>query len=190
MKLYNKYKPPPKTIKPSPSKVTATVTKAKKKDESDSSSDDDNFVNPNELDLASDFFNKNQKTKNADEAPVFDCNAGMNLTDSSDGGSDDDDDDNGSAKKVDLNRFTELHANLERAKAQLAKTNFQPTVEEQKEASHIDVTALLSLGEGTSGQKHSSKQKKMKSNKKVEKEFIDSDESDWEEVEGMNFTFL
>ncbi|EDS39774.1 DNA repair protein xp-c / rad4 [Culex quinquefasciatus] len=54
-------------------------------DESESSGDE-HLINPEKLDLNSDFFNRQEKLEErAVAVPQFDCNAGMNLSDSSDG---------------------------------------------------------------------------------------------------------
>lgn len=109
-KLYNKYRPLPKTCSPpssegknSPSASTSRTNSKNAKtpnessrgrrndnDEEDGSSSDgsiDNYlVDPDELDIQSSFFNVEKTTgvkSSVSPAPVFDCNAGMgNLSDS------------------------------------------------------------------------------------------------------------
>lgn len=192
MKLYNKYKPPPKIIKrssdaqaPSTSNIAGSShTSAKAIQDSDSSSsDEEHFVNPNELDLNSEFFG-NTGSVDQDEAPNFDCNAGICSNDSSD---EDDENDKTSQVKArnasDLNRFHEFNENLVRAKSQLTKTKFTPT-DINKVPATSDITTLLSMGE--TGTFPPSKPIKSKNRKKrQEKDDNDSDDLDWEEVEGI-----
>lgn len=195
-KLYNKYKPPPKTIHSSSSvastsKAThqSTSKAAVKAAESDSSSsDDDNFVNPEELDLASAFFDKNN-AQPAETVPNFDCNAGL-LMAGSDSEDDEDDVQTGAGRKptssqakggTGLSQFQKFSENFERAKSQLQKATFTPLNSSQNHNTSTDISKLLSLGEGVAaGDKASTALPR----KRRKKDYDDSDDSDWEEVEG------
>lgn len=58
------------------------ATRKNTEDDDDSDSSVDNYlVNPNDIDLSSDFFNPTKKTVVPD-APKFDCNVGLKLSDS------------------------------------------------------------------------------------------------------------
>lgn len=161
---------------------TSRTGKATKSDSS--SSDDDNFVNPDELDLRSPFFDKNN-TQSQGIVPNFDCNAGINFTDS---GTNDDNDDStdssspSSQTKVPgttavLNQFQAFTENLERAKSQFQKASLKPTNSSQKSNDNNDISKLLSLGEGVSTST-------IIPTKRRKKDYKESDDSDWEEVEG------
>lgn len=171
------------------SSITAIKEFSKRKADSDSDSSDsdsDNFVNPNDLDLSSEFFTKTAATE-GDTAPNFDCNAGIALGSS---GSDDDDDDvevdksknqNSSTSSNDdggLNRFQQYNDNLEKAKSQLAKAKFTLPVDTNKS---IDVTKLLSMGEASTVDTKPVPKERKNKRKKIEDE---SEDSDWEDVEG------
>ncbi|XP_017838209.1 DNA repair protein complementing XP-C cells homolog [Drosophila busckii] len=167
-KLYNKYRPPPKTFgtssptqnSPSASGSSAgrlTASKnAKTPNESnhgDSSSDcsvDDYLVNPADLDLRSSFFTV---SKEKSPVPQFDCNAGLgNLTDS---GSEDNNESSieenaGNADAFDFRTLLENANSLERTRdALLAKCNATSTTPATStgNAANMDVNALLALGE-------------------------------------------
>lgn len=192
-KLYNKYKPPPKTLR---SAAAAKPSTSKAQADSDSSSDDDNFVNPNALDLGSEFFTKAGPSDGV-EPPQFDCNVGMQLSDSES----DDDEDTGNTslgratKPRDLNSIHEFNQNLERAKARMANAKFQASTSTSANADQgsgdFDVAALLSMGEASTSTKPSS-QRSAGSKKKKNTAELDSDD-EWEEVEGepllKNFLF-
>ncbi|ETN59946.1 DNA repair protein xp-c / rad4 [Anopheles darlingi] len=96
--LYRKYRPDLShpavaPAQPSTSKAASKVAKqqkAKDGDEDSESSGDDYLVNPSELDLSSDFFRPTKQEREQRQAVdlFFDCNAGVELTDSEDEGSD------------------------------------------------------------------------------------------------------
>ncbi|KAH8300206.1 hypothetical protein KR044_011561 [Drosophila immigrans] len=174
-KLYNKYRPPPKTFPTSPtqnspsasgsvSRITAsknakTPNESNNGDSSSESSVDDYLVNPAELDLRSSFFTA---TKEKSPAPQFDCNAGItNLTDSGSGSEDNNDssmEDNASGNKpFDFRDLLENANSLERTReALLSKRNVTATPPPSAtttssgrttNAATMDVNALLALGE-------------------------------------------
>lgn len=214
-KMFSKYNPPPKTISRSPisAKVSDILVNSQYKQrkqmpstskaggsaaatvQSDSdSSDEDGLVNPN-----SDFFAGNPvKPKQSNKAappPVFDCNAGMRLSDSDDEDGDEfdevpNDQDSEPAKKpsivnqINKKSSTEMHdfsslqsfaKNLESAKAQMAKLKEKDKL--KGNADETDITKLLSLGEGIPVGTPSRK-RKLKDGQQH------SDESDWENVSG------
>lgn len=222
-KLYRRYKPPPKTVNtspppPIPSEVSKILSAAEYKQkktniinnknqasESESeSSGDDYLVDPNNLDLGSSFFAE-QKSQNSSEqrAPVFDCNAGLHLTDSGESDADLEDENKdkveshssearssvvqkiNKSSSEQIHDFRELHdftKRMETAKHQLQNfksANFPGTSSDEK----IDVTKLLSLGEGPSKDASPIKQKSSKK-RKAGKET--SDDSDWEDVQGKS----
>ncbi|KAH8370232.1 hypothetical protein KR093_002717 [Drosophila rubida] len=172
-KLYNKYRPPPKTFPTSPtqnsptasgsaSRVTAsknakTPNESNNGDSSSESSVDDYLVNPAELDLRSSFFTA---AKEKSPAPQFDCNAGItNLSDSGSGSEDNNDssmEDNASNNKAfDFRDLLENANSLERTReALLSKRNVTstppsgcPEGNRTTNAATMDVNALLALGE-------------------------------------------
>lgn len=216
-KLFRRYNPPPKTASrsPVPSKVADILSQSqymeRKKMSSKSkaavfsdsdSSDDEGLVNPKELDFNSKFFDvKANKVDNQAEpsAPVFDCNAGMNLSDSSD----DDDgefaevdaDETDSSKKpsiinkINSKSSNEMHdfsslqnfaKNLESAKAQLEKLKEKDAgaSTSKSAADESDITKLLSLGEGGATTASATGRKRR------HKDGQHSDDSDWENVSG------
>lgn len=175
------------------------------------SSDDDGLVNPNELDFSSEFFDVKKVANRSNEqesgAPSFDCNAGMKLSDSSDG----DDDDNeftevatdaagtATSKKPsiidqinkksghEMHDFSSLESfakNLESAKAQMEKLKAKEAhaSTSKSNADESDITKLLSMGEGaaTTAAAASSKPNR----KRKHKDGQHSDDSDWENVSG------
>lgn len=225
-KLFRRYNPPPKTgpKSPVPAKVadilsgsqytkrkqmpsTSTSTSGSAQAsvmQSDSeSSEDEGLVNPNEIDFNSEFFDvKTNKTQSqqADVVPTFDCNAGMNLSDSSDEDNEDfaevapETSATGSAKKpsivdqINKKSSSEMHdfsslqtfaKNLESAKAHLAKLNEKEGSTSKANADESDITKLLSLGEG--GGKVSSPSSRKRKHKDERQH---SDDSDWENVSG------
>lgn len=160
---------------------------------SDSESSDDGLVNPDDIDLNSDFFAV-KKTSNGNQqpcAPTFDCNAGMQLSDSSD----DDElrevpDDSAATKKPsvvdrinkksskEMHDFSSLQSfakNLESAKAHLALLKEKEAKSGKNQADESDITKLLSLGEGVALTSISSRKRKHGRH---------SDDSDWENVSG------
>ncbi len=147
-------------------------------DGDDSDSSVENYlVNPNEIDLASDFFDPNKIVEK--NVPQFDCNVGLNLSDSEEeifqpvpSTSQ-----AGAVKLLDFNAHDNFHKELENAKEQLQ--NFKSTNFGQEEIG--DVTKLLAIGEPSLVAKKSSQSKR----KKV---FSSSDESDFEEVEEGKFS--
>lgn len=225
-KLFRRYNPPPKNgpRSPVPAKVadilsgsqytkrkqmpsTSTSTSGSAKAsvlQSDSeSSEDEGLVNPNEIDFNSEFFDvkakKQDNQQQQDSAPVFDCNAGMNLSDSSD---EDDDkefsevaaetnDEPGKKPSIvdrinkksssEVHDFSSLQTfakNLESAKAQLAKLNEKEASTSKAKTDESDITKLLSLGEGMASVSTPSRKRKNKEDKHH------SDDSDWENVSG------
>lgn len=221
--MYRKYQPPPKTVNGSGSSNTLPVpsgiskilfaseykpkiaeTTANKKsravssNESESeSSGDDHLVDPNNLDFGSSFFNQTKSPDSSEKPPVFDCNAGLNLTDSEGSGDEqqdaaknDDENDKKESKgsesvikKINkasseqIHDFRELHdftKRIETAKNQLKnfKSDRFPGTQEQ-----TDVTKLLALGEGS---------KDKTGTKRKATQEINSDDSDWEDVEGKS----
>lgn len=227
-KLFRRYNPPPKNgpKSPVPAKVAEILSGSQYKKrhqmpstststsgsaqasvmQSDSeSSEDEGLVNPNEIDFNSEFFDvkankqENQQQQQQDSAPVFDCNAGMNLTDSSD----EDDDKEFSEVAAETNDepvkkpsivdrinkksskevhdFSSLHTfakNLESAKAQLAMLKEKEASTSKANTDESDITKLLSLGEGMASISTPSRKRK----NKVDKHH--SDDSEWENVSG------
>lgn len=182
-KLYKKYKPPPKSLNTRIQKPSTSTAVA----ESDSSSDDDDLVDPNTLDLGSDFFKNQPTTATATEAPQFDCMVGVRLSDPD---SDENDDEavgvsqaTTSHNKIELNQINEFNEKLERAKSQMAKAKFKPSTNmAEMSAVDVDIGALLSLGEGASNSISQPKERS-KASKSKRKHEPDSDD-DWEDVEG------
>lgn len=166
----------------------ASITKTKQKqstrkdtvDDDDSDSSVENYlVNPEEIDLASDFFNPNKSV--ASNVPEFDCNVGLNnLSDSEEeifeavpSTSRD-----AAAKLMNFNAHENFNEGLKNAKEHLR--NFKST-NFGLDNSEVDVTKLLAMGEASLAAAKSTKSKR----KKVANS---SDESDFEEVaEGRCF---
>lgn len=190
MKLYNKYRPPPKVNKSSNSTVRPSTSLSNvaggsrgiaQEDTDSSSSDVENFVNPNELDLGSEFFG-NACATGPVEAPNFDCNAGVHMSGSSSDASDEETQTQAKAgSSSDLNQFHEYNKKLERAKSQMTRVKFTPTTDGHKLPATSDINALLSMGEASALPHTKPVPKKAKRSKK---DHNDSDDSDWEEVEG------
>lgn len=229
-KLFRKYRPPPKTVKPtSPSKEplpprivsilsnsqftkpkaigsSSSSSIARNNVESDSSSsDEDGLVNPADLDFSQ--IAASAAIANKDVVPVFDCNAGVKLSDSDEENEEDEGEEikdeesplpdtqnkivNPIISKInkkssnEVRDFSDLqtfHKNLESAKKHLTKL-----CEDQKKSSDkstnsndddTDVTKLLSLGEGIPQTSDSQSKRKRKKHQR------DSDDSDWENVSG------
>ncbi|XP_054736573.1 DNA repair protein complementing XP-C cells homolog isoform X1 [Anastrepha obliqua] len=171
-KLYNKYRPPPKTF-PSPNSAgsnspsastSRTASKnAKVPNESgepgnDSSSDssvEDYLVNPADIDLQSSFFNVRHegKAESISPPPIFDCNAG--ITKLSDSGSEDNEssaEEQTNEKAFDFGNLLDNVNSLERAKDTIAKRaadKKQDTkaTEGNYNTTAMDVNSLLALGE-------------------------------------------
>lgn len=147
---------------------------------SDSDSGDDNLVDPNKLDLNSDFFNIPKKL-NTPPPPDFDCNAGIDMN-SSDESEDDfadvpEDDQNKSAGDVNFVKLQEFSKNLEVAKEHLK--NYK--AKKIEEAGDVNVSQLLALGETEISKPDSKKS----ATKKKTRERNDSN-SDWEDVQESN----
>lgn len=145
--------------------------------ESDSDSGDDNLVDPNKLDLNSDFFNIPKKLN---APPDFDCNAGIDMNSNSSDESEDDfadvseDYKNKSAGDVNFVKLQEFSKNLEIAKEHLK--NYKAKVVE--EASEVDVSQLLALGETETSKTPKKNVTKSKTRKRKDSN------SDWEDVQG------
>lgn len=145
--------------------------------ESDSDSGDDNLVDPNKLDLNSDFFNIPNKLN---AAPDFDCNAGIDMNSNSSDESEDDfadvseDYKNKSAGDVNFVKLQEFSKNLEIAKEHLK--NYKAKVVE--EAGEVDVSQLLALGETETSKTQKKNVTKSKTRKRKDSN------SDWEDVQG------
>lgn len=172
------------------------------------SSDEDGLVDPNKIDLNSTFFTtKPIVQQEASEAPNFDCNAGMNLSDSSDNEDNDeknennysaDVDDSGEKKKTssiindinkqsssevhDFSHLQQFNKNLESAKEQLTKLK-EKEASTSKAADESDITKLLSLGEGTNSS-HTTLSQSNRKHKSSQRNAQNSDDSDWENVSG------
>ncbi|XP_016972468.1 DNA repair protein complementing XP-C cells homolog isoform X2 [Drosophila rhopaloa] len=166
-KLYNKYRPPPKTFPTSPSQQQENSPRASgsknartpnesgardQHDPADSSSEssvEDYLVNPAELDLHSTFFAGGQKDKEKSPAPQFDCNAGItNLSDSGSGSEDNNDSsfEDKAGNAFDFRGLLENANSLERTRDALSKRNVTATPP-RSQAATMDVNALLALGE-------------------------------------------
>ncbi|EDV55925.2 DNA repair protein complementing XP-C cells homolog isoform X2 [Drosophila erecta] len=162
-KLYNKYRPPPKTFPTSPSQQQENTPRASgsknaktpnesgarnQHDPADSSSEssvEDYLVNPADLDLHSTFFAGGQKEKSP--APQFDCNAG--ITNLSDSGSEDNNEssfEDKAGNAFDFRGLLENANSLERTRDALSKRNVTATPP-RSQAATMDVNALLALGE-------------------------------------------
>ncbi|XP_037827873.1 DNA repair protein complementing XP-C cells homolog isoform X2 [Lucilia sericata] len=172
-KLYNKYRPPPKTFSPpsgvagknSPSASTSrtnsknatapneskSIKRINNADEDSGSSSDssiDNYlVNPEDLDIQSSFFNveaKPIKRPSVSPVPVFDCNAGLgNLTDS---GSDDDQVEvKKDEKAFDFNNLLEYAKSLERVKESVAKHNAEESSKKSSGSTNIDTLDVYAV---------------------------------------------
>ncbi|XP_017124614.1 DNA repair protein complementing XP-C cells homolog isoform X2 [Drosophila elegans] len=176
-KLYNKYRPPPKTFPTSPSqqqqqlqensprasgsKNARTPNESGARDQhdpADSSSEssvEDYLVNPAELDLHSTFFAGGQKEKEKSPAPQFDCNAGItNLSDSGSGSEDNNESsfEDKAGNAFDFRGLLENANSLERTRDALSKRNATATPP-SSQAATMDVNALLALGENQNYQR-------------------------------------
>lgn len=173
-KLYNKYRPPPKTFSPpsssagknSPSASTsrtnsknATAPNESKSiknkandDDSGSSSDssiDNYLVNPEDLDIRSSFFNveaKPAKRPSVSPVPVFDCNAGLgNLTDSASDGEQEEGEAKKDEKPFDFNNLLEYAKSLERVKESVAKHNAEEANKKSSATPNIDTLDVYAV---------------------------------------------
>ncbi|KAH8407649.1 hypothetical protein KR222_009402 [Zaprionus bogoriensis] len=168
-KLYNKYRPPPKTFPTSPTQNSpsasgsATASKnAKTPNESNHAADDDDsssessvedyLVNPAELDLRSDFFaSASAGGKEKSPVPQFDCNAGIPAQMSgSDSGSGSEDNNDSSleepasgSKAFDFRGLLENANSLERTReALLSKCNAAATPPASQLGSQSNTSAM------------------------------------------------
>lgn len=171
------------------------------------SSEEDGFVDPKQINYNSTFSDSNQPrpqptTTTEMHPPIFDCNAGVRLSDSSDNDDDvDDDGSDGSFLEIpnkepllaesaagdssatheynDLRHLQEFNQNLESAKKKLSKLQ-EKEATTSKPAEETDISKLLSMGEGTGGRISStlSSQKRKRGHAQM------SDDSDWENVTG------
>lgn len=178
-KLYNKYRPPPKTFPTSPTQNSPSTSgsagrltaskNAKTPNESNNAADsssesslEDYLVDPADIDLRSSFFKANKKKS---PAPQFDCNAGITNLSGSDSGSGSEDNNDSSLddnakddnKPFDFRGLLENTNSLERTRqALLSKRNATatpPTVDgadQTQIAAAMGVKALLALGENLS----------------------------------------
>ncbi|KAH8388157.1 hypothetical protein KR200_011052 [Drosophila serrata] len=175
-KLYNKYRPPPKTFPTSPSQQQNSPSASGSKnartpnesgardqhnaaDSSSESSVEDYLVNPADLDLQSSFF-VGQPTsaqqlplpqeKDKSPVPQFDCNAGItNLSDSGSGSEDNNDssiEDKADGNAFDFRGLLENANSLERTRDAINRRNVTATPP-RSQAATMDVNALLALGE-------------------------------------------
>lgn len=176
----------------------SSITPQESATQSDSeSSDDAGLVNPNEFNFNSDFFNVNANKQQSNEQqqnnePAFDCNAGLNLSDSSDNDELDEipsetnkdaDEKPSIIDQINKKSSNEMHdfsnlqtfaKNLESAKAQLEKLKDKELNTSMANTNETDITKLLSLGEGPST---SSRKRKHDAGQH-------SDDSEWENVSG------
>lgn len=189
------------------SSASQSVKPPKNLNDSDSeSSVDDYLVNPDQLDLNSDFFKnasdkKDESELKANEPPNFDCSGGVRASSESDNDAVDMEsapveDENKkktstmiakinkkSGNVIDLQENFKFNQNLESAKEQLAKIKDKKFTSNQEDS--VNVEQLLLMGEEV-GAPASTKEKLKKpvasSGKKRKKPTQDSD-SDWEDVE-------
>lgn len=123
--------------------------------------------------MASDFFDPNKIV--ASNVPKFDCNVGLNLTDSEEEIFEAVPSTSQTVKLMDFDAHENFNKNLENAKEQLrnfTSTNFG------QDNSNFNVTQLLAIGEPSLVAKKSSKSKRKD---------VSSDESDFEEVEDRKY---
>lgn len=183
-KLFQKYKPPPKTLSsPSPLTKSSSTLKSKinKKSVKNPCSDDDSdsslgdhLVDINDVDLSNSFYNKrdDEECKKEDEIPDFDCNVGC-ISNSDD---DDDDDKNDKEGVSKFEKFFTYNENLEKAKKVFNEIELKKVKKDDNKTIEKDeVSKLLEIGEGTS-----QTLKKSSKTKKIEK----CSDSEWEDVDG------
>lgn len=162
------------------------------------SSEDEGLVKPSQLDLNSEFFDVkcNQPKQTPSEAPVFDCNAGVRLSDSSE--SDDDEfcpvesetkvestnkpsivdqiNKKSSSEVHDFSSLQNFAKNLESAKAHLEKLTKNETKAATVNADESDINKLLSMGESSTTISAPNGKRKQRED--------DQSDSDWENVTG------
>lgn len=157
-----------------PTTHSAVPVKKKVNSKDSESSSDDYLIDSRTLDLKSKFFDvAGPSTASTSSVPNFDCNVGLNLTDS------DDDDEfeavNEPAVKptaVNLSRNVNFNEDLEKAKKYLENFRSNSTV---KNDQNLDVTKLLAIGESTAAN-NIPPVKKRKTARAAESD------SDWEDV--------
>lgn len=183
----------------------------KKFDSESESSGDEGLVRPSDIDFNADMFKAPSKTAAATstEAPSFDCNAGMKLSDSSDTDGNDENEENdfveastsnmvqiksrnvlidkinqkSSGEVHDFSNLQEFAKNLESAKAHLQKMKDKEanTAKSGGATNESDVAKLLSMGEQKSV---ATAAKGAGSRKRKHKDEQPLDDSDWENVSG------
>ncbi|XP_062561773.1 DNA repair protein complementing XP-C cells homolog [Armigeres subalbatus] len=171
-------------------KIQSDEIKSNLKD-SDSSGDE-HLVNPNQLDLNSDFFNEAPVEQHSENVPEFDCNVGVRLSDSSE--KDDSDAMDTCEQQCDgdvtrptgkdliakINRSSRTFVNFEgvnqfNKNIQQAKIQFNSMKsKESKRDTAVDIGDLLAMGEHQKGET---------SVGPTAKNMKDESDSDWEEVE-------
>lgn len=141
------------------------------------------MVDPNKLDLNSDFFNIPKKITTP-PPPDFDCNVGIDINSSSSEESEDDfsevPEKNKSAGNVNFDKLQEFSKNLEVAKEHL-KNYKAKVIDPEDEANVVDVSQLLALGES----ENLKTSKATKKNAPKSRKRKDSN-SDWEDVQESN----
>ncbi|XP_055539258.1 DNA repair protein complementing XP-C cells homolog [Wyeomyia smithii] len=177
--LYEKYR----------SKIT-DAKNVKQRDGDSESSGDEHLVNPDQLDLSSDFFKAapSDAGPSKQACPSFDCNAGMHLSDSSEGEGENGklSVDRSAEAKRDTNRklisninknstsfvqfegLNEFNRIVEQAKERASSFNFMQAATDNS----TDIGVLLAMGE------HHPEEKRKKSKSNFER----NSDSDWEEV--------
>lgn len=196
-----------KQMAPSQPSVTEPKPDSNAESSGSESSGDDGFVRGDAIDLNSDIFNVPSKeaANPSSEAPIFDCNAGMKLSDSSDNEENDENDfveastsqtaetkrrnvlidkinKKSSAEAHDFSNLEQFAKNLESAKAHLQnmKDKEANATKGASASNGSDVAKLLSMGErksvvATAGAGN---------RKRKHKDERPSDDSDWENVSG------
>lgn len=157
------------------SKAITKKVKLPNADDSDSSGDD-YMVDPNNIDLNSDFFAPStSKASATEQPPTFECNIGMNLSDSEEESDANETENEAVASALNFNTHEKFNRNLDAAKIYLS--NFDAKDYGKDDNSLFDVTKLLAMGESSS----SKSTEAIVTNKKRKKRSADSD-SDFEEV--------
>ncbi|XP_055610344.1 DNA repair protein complementing XP-C cells homolog isoform X2 [Uranotaenia lowii] len=164
------------------------------KDNSDSDSGDDYLVNPEKLDLNSDFFKGEVSVERTakERPPQFDCNAGMRLSDSSDNENEEDvlpasipklaaqklisTINKSSAGFMNFNNLEEFDKKIAEAKLLLKNYKSKEVEEDSEFDKSKDISNLLALGEPEAGAGH------LETSNVKDNEGSNSEESDWEEV--------
>lgn len=203
-----KKSPPQKKVN-SPKKLQKKAEKTTESDDDASSSyssGDDHLVDPATLDLGSTFFKINSPAKeNRVPTPNFDCNIGVGqLTDSEDedyeGVSDNENekssttDSAGQSTNI-MENLNQFARKIDEAKETLKKFEANKgTQQTPHPTTKTDVSSLLALGE-TSGKdliepegkvSKANNKKTTATKKKRRQSHEDSEDSDWEEVEGKS----